>query len=200
MTRTEPLYDCDWQKLRVSLLQENNDYGGFSTEIGVALNIVQLQKYANNLISKSDFMALPKVGSALKGASRVVLTEAYLRNWRILNLMNATLLGYGSKMYGTVQAELVGAYQLECGDTHQAFTHAGFGFNVIGEWDWGQVESGLRTMISNDIKSYKRIRDDLTKRRKVAMKRGGISHRPELVRFLELMEIILIQHAKTMEA
>src|SRR5690349_12497286 len=85
------LYDVEWQAMRVQLLASNNDYGGFGTVEGVKKNIAKLHEY----VQESYGWCEHNLATSSKGCSMCI--ETYCRHWRVLNLLNATLLGYGSR-------------------------------------------------------------------------------------------------------
>lgn len=161
------LYDVYWQALRVSMLAKYNNYGGFGTVEGVTKNINTLQEY---LVPDRQ--------------------ERFYRNWRALNLMNATLLGYGTKMSGTEQERLIIEYRNELSARHQHLLLQGFTWQ---EWDWDKVRTDLEVLYNRRTYSFRNIRANLTTRKRTADRKeargiGGMWFRTELQHFLTLMD------------
>jgi hypothetical protein len=163
------LYDVEWQRLRVSLLTKYNDYGGFGTIEGVQTNLMLLGNYVR-----------------LAGSQQ----ETFYRNWRVLNLLDATLLGYGTRMQGTAQEGLVRAEVNARQERHKAYIDAGYRF---GEWNWEKVARDLNDLYESSASEFANIKENLQQRIKTAMRKerlgtGGMQHRSELILFMELMQ------------
>jgi hypothetical protein len=70
------VYEVGWQKLRVSTLAPNRKDGGWGTHIGVQRNLITMAKYLDGTNDPE---------------------EVRRRQYRVLNMYNAVLLGYGDK-------------------------------------------------------------------------------------------------------
>jgi len=90
------LYNVDWQMLRVSLLSEENDYGGWGNIDGVSKNIVKLQGYIYDVPDNQ---------------------ERFNRLFRVNNLLAGVRLGYAQqsveKFTSSAESLSVGVYQSE---------------------------------------------------------------------------------------
>lgn len=157
------LYDVAWQIRRVMMLAENDPFGGFGCRIGTLRNIESLQKY-------------------IEEATGV---EKSRRIWRALNLMNATLLGFGSRGFEqkamVVEARDEWSLEHSHGDLLKPFTEA--------TW-WEQVRRDL--LIAPD-EGLELVWTNLQKRVKTADQKakrgvGGMQFRPDLQIFLELLK------------
>ena len=175
----ECLYDVGWQRLRVSLLGRNNDYGGFGTSDGVNINLMKLEEY----IEAADKNSV----------------EFPIRAWRVSNLLAATMLGYGDRAeYSHLKGRLTIAhrtysgYHLSRKATAQLRAAANIG------WDWKRVEQDLQVLVEEDFMTFQQIYVDLIKRKKTAKRKldaGDIKQivRPELDKFVALMEATSLQ-------
>jgi hypothetical protein len=100
------------------------------------------------------------------------------RHIRCSNYMAAISLGYGNKPQWTEQKQLVTEAQRH----FSAGTNAPYGRAF---WDWDKVASDLGNASSDFLKA---CHADLKKRVKTSTKRtGGTQHRPELMKFIELL-------------
>lgn len=168
----ECLYDVEWQALRVSLLSKYNTYGGFGTLSGIRINLHALNKYVENA------NLLPEPQNALEYTCRV---------WRVLNLLNATLLGYGNKPEFDEHRELITSTRDFLSKIHR------FRWNSLPNgisWDWDKVESDLGKF---GIEELSMILDNLNTRvatanRKKKQGTGGMEYRTELSRFITLLK------------
>lgn len=163
------LYDTVWQKLRVSLLSVNNEYGGWENADGARKNISLLSDYVSEAITD---------------------TESALRLWRVLNLLNATLLGYGSRKKGTEEERLVIEYRDTISTEYAKVKHH---IDSIAAWDWAAQKRNLEEMYANDRGTFNRIKANLALRVKTANRKekaniGGMAHRGELQKWLDLMK------------
>lgn len=163
--RKECLYDVRWQTLRVSLQGRNNDTGGWGTMNGVEQNIRQLNRYL--------------------GASALDKDEFTRSTWRVLNLLNAVLLGYGKKRDTTYSA--VKKYQ----ETHsRIYAKYRYDLDKLANWNWEAVAVDLELISWRDPESFIKIMEDMQRRVKSAERKNGMDHRPELAKFLGLIEKI----------
>ena len=89
------VYNIPWQLLRIQLLSRFSEKGGFDTVEGVTENIQKLKSYIGG---KSD---INKV-------------------WRVLNLLNATRMGYaGQEEIGSAKDKLLVKYRDQISETYQ---------------------------------------------------------------------------------
>jgi hypothetical protein len=157
--------------IRLSCLQAYSPEGGFGSEDGVRANLEKLQRYWDDA----------------EGA------EKTLRTWRIVNLLAATLLGYGARHDGKyvlvkMASEKWGKILRERSVLEKTV------------WDWDKVAKDVEALKAGKFKTpyvpdgpwASRLRVNLKGRVKTANKKeaagtGGMKHRPELARFLELL-------------
>jgi hypothetical protein len=168
------LYDVWWQKMRVSCLAAHHQAGGFTTPQGTLDNLQRLNQYLN-------------APEAHHPPNVTVEQERALRVWRILNLLNATHMGYqGQAQGGSEQDQAVIRYRDQIQTQYDPHTIA----PVDEQWDWNFVEADLMALWRNERYWFKAIMDDLGRRRKTTFKKreGDLSHRGELTQFLFLME------------
>jgi hypothetical protein len=166
------LYDVEWQALRVSLLATNAkgsaNEGGFATVPGTQKNLEMLNKYF------------------IDGAS-VSTDEAALRVWRILNLLNATRMGYsGQGRKGSTQDVLVQKFR----DRIQEFYDGSRVSKLANNWDWDKVAMDLSDLKRSNRTSFDAIYRDVKKRAVGNEARGGdnLANRADLLKFIGLME------------
>jgi hypothetical protein len=107
--------------------------------------------------------------------------DRYERATRCSNYLSAILLGYGSKAEFVEQATW-------CASAQKMF--AGFRAHVSqlnAGWDWVQVKDDLHNKATST--ELKAIRANLTKRIYTSTKRtGGTQHRPELMKFVGMLD------------
>lgn len=179
------LYDVGWQLLRVSLLARNNDTGGFQTLEGCEANISRLQEYLRS-------SSTPQ--------------EAFHRTWRILNLLNATLLGFGQRMKGTEQEAFIIYQRDRVQRIYRNLKGTGISFGMV---HWDLVEKDLRELWEYDPYWFVLILEDLKRRLKSAERKnlrkleGLVStpinleevalRRSDLMRFLSLMTLVVLE-------
>lgn len=162
------LYDVEWQALRVSMLDGNNSYGGWSNMYGAETNLRRLSEYCDEVKESGD----------LKEYSR--------RIWRALNLINAVLLGYGNRkevadIAHYLRTKPQGYYSRMWDKLKTNLRHE--------TWDWDKVGKDLIRLRKNNKELWGAIYINLQKRVKTSIKRnGGLQHRSELEKFIELME------------
>lgn len=169
--RLECLYDVDWQKLRVSLLAANNDYGGFGTIIGVKTNLGKLFTY-----SRSQHFE-----------------DEALRFWRVSNLLSATLMGYGKKPQFTDHYELIEAAQREYSEL-LASRGATFHRFELNKWSWRKVSNELYWLYMTDRDSFDMIWKNMIIRVQHAKRKeaaGTTIRRAELSEFMRRMREIM---------
>lgn len=123
------LYDVEWQALRVSLK------GNWGTVEGVGENINKLQTYLNQ-------------GNGYNRS----------RYWRVLNLLNATRMGYsGSKLEGSVQDRMVAEYRNLIQKTIAQFGVDEMAYDAISEMqirrDWSRLDKRVQAAIIVDLSS-----------------------------------------------
>lgn len=150
------LYDPEWQSLRVSLLARNNRAGGFATLEGTKSNLVRLTAYLEAAESEQ---------------------EEINRLWRILNLLNATRMGFsGQKQTGTPKDKAVQTFRDAVQKKYNAHTAKG---KSIKASDETTVTQGLQRLPKAQ---RQKILQDLTKRQKQS---GFSEARPELHKFVK---------------
>jgi hypothetical protein len=158
--KRECLYDVKWQELRVSLL------GKFRSIEGVKQNIERLKAY----IGKGELFDETRL----------------MREWRALNLCNAVRMSYGGQEVDKEVDRLLTEFRDQVQDAYN--THKTI-FKFPKEWNWRLTEGELVTCKLERPESFKAVRRDLIKRADTTLlKRGDLKHRPELVKFLELVD------------
>jgi hypothetical protein len=170
------LYDVWWQKMRCSCLAAHHQNGGFTTGAGTLDNLQRLNQYLSP--ESVDLHRPPNVSAEEEKACRV---------WRVLNLLNATRMGYqGMNLGGSEMDQAVQQYR----DQLQPQYNGSLVARVDDKWDWNFVQTDLEALWRNERYWFKAIWDDLSRRRKVTNRKreGDLSHRGELVRFLDMME------------
>lgn len=156
------LYDVEWQILRCRMLSVNNDYGGWWTVEGVDRNLGLCSEYIEDAWSE---------------------TEIHVRLWRVKNLLNATLLGYGQR------SDVKEAMRDEVTIWRDACE---FKADVVAaanrDWDWDRVRRDVKNMSEADRKM---VRENLKKRVKTSARRNGedakFKHRGDLETFLTII-------------
>ena len=162
------LYDVEWQTLRVNTLTQNNEYGGWNTVEGVKENVNKLSTYILNTRDKQEY---------------------FYRLWRVLNMLNAVRMGYsGTKQVDTTQDNLVKAFRDDVSQEYHKRVDDGMQFD---SWDWELVAKNLTMLKQKSPEDFNKIYKNLTGRRNTTEKnRGTLSFRPELVKFIELMDAV----------
>lgn len=170
------LYEPAWQKLRVSCLAEYSDIGGFTTREGVEANLSKLLAYIND----HDIDSI----------------ERAVRIWRVLNLLNAVLMGYsGQGMRNTILNVLVN----DCRDFVQKLHNSALVQKAADLWSWEDVARELQVMYDEDLIWFGRIRANLKNRVDVAEERRrrkgkndvGVT-REELLKFVDMMDALCV--------
>lgn len=188
------LYRPSWQRLRVSCLSKNNALGGFTTTTGTTDNLNRLNNYIEdaNPTNPSNGIETPAYVTQECVRMKFTLEQEYAcRVWRVLNMMNATHMGFsGQGLKGSPMDRAV----VEFRDLIQP----GYNGNVVDrattKWDWDVVQFELEELWRNERYWFDAIWDDLYRRQKVATKRrrkeGDLvtNTRPELIRFVDIME------------
>jgi hypothetical protein len=156
------VYEVGWQKLRVSTLAPNRKDGGWGTHIGVQRNLITMAKYLDGTNDPE---------------------EVRRRQYRVLNMYNAVLLGYGDKFemadFAMVVRQARDRLQKQMSD------------RSLGRHDWQKTYEDLSRLWRNERNTWWSIRRNLTSRTKTSRRRNGgtgFQHRPELEFFLHLME------------
>lgn len=175
------LYDVRWQKMRVSFLGAHHASGGFTTPAGTLDNLQRMNQYL------SDPAAYEPLDASCNNYD-----EAYAcRVWRCLNLLNATRMGYqGQGKAGSEMDEAVRTYRDRLQDQHNPHVLN----RVDARWSWEVIHVDLELLWRNERYWFKAIHDDLKRRKRTTEKKreGDLSHRNELVTFLNLMEQVNI--------
>jgi len=156
----ECMYDVEWQKLRCRML------GKWQSEPGVKQCLSMIDHYWSR---------------AEEGKAE--------RVWRCLNLLNAVKLGWaqGHGAPTDIALALVGE-----ASTCLSRVYGNLGHEMASDWNWGKVRTDLMTLDRFVLHS---IRTDLVRRAASAKRRFDGDedkvrlHRPELVFFLELLDI-----------
>jgi hypothetical protein len=182
------LYDAAWQKLRVSCLSQNHRAGGFSTAAGTQDNLNRLNQYLDPTSIKQAFDA-----GAVNPAVKTLDEEYRCRIWRVLNLLNATRMGFrGQGKAGIAEDQAVGQYRDSIMEQHMG----GVVSSVDDRWDWQRVKEDLEVMWRNDRFWFTAIYKDLVNRTQRAgrrAQRGTQVNRPELQQFVQLLEEVNLQ-------
>lgn len=160
------LYDTDWQKLRISTLAQYNDLGGWNTPEGTSSNISVFSQYLKEAPSAK---------------------EQLYRSWRILNMLNATRMGYSGqgKKDSEMDTMVRDFRDKEIQPVYQLLRDQGEQFD---EWDWDKEAQRIAQLRKSDPDSLHKIRANLQNRHDTTMKRKQtVENRPELVKYLELL-------------
>lgn len=166
----EVLYDIEWQVLRVSLLKQYNNYGGWSEESGILKNIDKLRAY----FTAADME-----------------DEAARRCWRCMNLLAAVMLGY--KKENTKFINICKKYHQELAKVYKESEWGAILSRAKGhQWDWDKVRTELADLFLNDFESFAAIEENLLSRKKTADRKnrlgiGGMQYRDELKYFMDMM-------------
>jgi len=165
------LYDVEWQKMRVSFLNVNHRSGGFTTLAGTDDNLTRLDQYIYAVPTDS--------------------VEFALRVWRGLNLLNATRMGLSGQ--GFANGEIDNAVKVYR-DGLQNLYNPHVIVQASRDWNWDKVLQDLYTCYREEPYWFKAIYDDLKRRKNVTSKKrqGDLSNRPDLLKFLSLMEQVRI--------
>jgi hypothetical protein len=154
------LYDVQWQRLRISLLQARRNDGGWSTREGMYENLRALDKYLFD--------------------SEIIPVERTLRKYRINNCLNAVVMGYNGQGATQYLIETVRGYR----------TDNTKGFSTIdvrkkaNSWQWDAQLKQLIPFYQESKEEFEFLHENLTHR----FKNGNRETRPELFKFLELMK------------
>jgi|GEM_PF-6275063 len=105
--------------------------------------------------------------------------DSYERSVRISNYLAAIMLGYGNKPEWVEQKALISTKQ-------KYYSNCMFAYSLPQQpWDWGKVQEDLKKVtlgfLSDLYMNLKRRVYTSTKRT------GGTQHRPELMKFMELL-------------
>lgn len=183
------LYRPSWQKLRVSCLAQNHPQGGFNTNEGTQDNLMRLNNYIGDAASLVEGVKQENLRMGFTQEE-----EYACRIWRVLNLLNAVRMGYhGIGRVGTPGDEAVRKYR----DSVQLQHDGGRVVTAENKWNWDVVQTELEELWVVERVWFTRVYNDLNRRRKVATnrrKKVGTNDvdatRPELIKFLTLMEEI----------
>jgi hypothetical protein len=106
--------------------------------------------------------------------------DKWERYTRVTNYLAAIMLGYGNKVEWAEQKRIVK-------QAHDVFSGRMYVFKpYYSPWNWDVVKCELETA---DGGFLKRLLENLNKRVNTSVKRtGGTQHRPELVKFLDLLK------------
>lgn len=191
------LYRPSWQRLRVSCLSVHHHAGGFTTADGTTDNLKRLDNYlldahVTQLVSQGR--EVPQYTVVECERMGIKVPEEYAcRVWRVLNLLNATRMGYaGQGLQGSEMDEAVRQYR----DMIQPSYDGSLVVKVNEKWNWDVVQFELEEMWRNDRYWFKAIENDLERRVRVSDKRrsrkGDVTQntRPELLRFMGLMDAV----------
>jgi hypothetical protein len=145
------------------MLSANNDYGGWWSYEGVVTNIKTCSDYIDEVDGFYD-----------------------VRSWRVKNLLNATLLGYGNRADVDLQwREIVRGFR------DRINFDSAFVKEADETWDWEEVWQDVRRMSDADRKM---VLDNLKKRVKTSAKRNGeenkFKHRTALEIFVNMLKDI----------
>lgn len=170
----EIIYDVEWQKLRVSLLDQYNQTGGFTTVDSTKINDAILQEY-------------------LEGGETEV--EGAFRTFRVLNLWAAVMLGTCNNNRPVMNHIKRNHEKLSVRYRESGWKEiiGGTFNNEQLSWDWDKVKRDLETLYKEEENWFNNIRVNLftrvaTAQRKERLKIGGMQFRKELEYFLSLME------------
>jgi hypothetical protein len=192
MSSKTVLYRPSWQRLRVSCLGVNHPNGGFTTTEGTQDNLNRLNNYLTDAaveLTIPEYVAQENLRMGFTDDE-----EFACRVWRILNLLNATRMGYsGQGQKGSPMDVAVEQYR----DSIQGLYDGSTVVKATPKWNWDVVQFELEELWRNERFWFTAIYDDLSRRNKVAGKRreraGGpqvAQTRPELQKFLSLMEAV----------
>jgi hypothetical protein len=156
----EVLYDVEWQRLRISLLQARRDDGGWSSLTGMHDNLRHLDMYLNEVPSSTG--------------------EYELRKYRINNALNAVVMGYNGQGADDSLIEFVRSFRVNKAagaDYGTVKTRARF-------WQWDSQLRQLIELYKEDKEEFEFLQENLLGR----SKNGTKQTRPALYKFLDLMK------------
>jgi len=180
------LYRPSWQGLRVGLLQENSLNGGWTTEEGVEFNIDCLRHYVN----MDNHAILFQAATECRAMGYAIEQERSLRLFRTINLLNATRMGYsGQGLRGTDQDVMVLEYRNQLQKLQTSMYMRDLTI-VMHAWDWSVVKRELRRQHDSQRLLFDLTRRNLIARFNHAASLDKVRTRPELVKYLDLMDSV----------
>jgi hypothetical protein len=150
------------------MLATNNTYGGFGSLEGVDINIEKMKAYILEVQDSGD-----------------AHVEYAYRVWRCLNLLNATLLGYGNKSNFDEHKKKIILMR-----DGLSLLHKRKGLAWLLSWDWDVVRKDLREAKLEDLVMIKKnlMSRVATANRKEKANIGGMEFREELSYFLGILD------------
>jgi hypothetical protein len=176
------LYRPHWQSLRVSLLKENRNDGGWTTMEGTEANLKTLLDYnvCPDLASFSQRLTEAEVMGYQEKH------EIDARLYRTINCLNAVRMGNsGMGTKGSRQDALVLAARNFYQGRQTAMYHQYLTYAAV-RWDWRVVERELLEIW--DMGDYQGNFEHIETNLKARMKDKKSTARPELFTFMALME------------
>lgn len=153
----EVLYEVDWQRLRISLLQARRNDGGWSGAAGLADNLDRLDKYMHE-------------------ATGLELT---FRKYRVNNCLNAVVMGYNGQGASAAFIKTVQSFRLAFAGSFDTYAIK----RAANSWQWDVQLKKLIGLYQEDKDEFDFLEANLKHR----AKNGNKMTRPELYKFLELM-------------
>jgi hypothetical protein len=168
------LYRPSWQKLRVSCIQDFNQFQGFKTVNGATDNLNRLTNYIQDAYTPAPYAV-----DEARSMGVPVQTEFYVRVYRAWNFIHSVLNGLASlRLPHMVQVQ-------NYYDELNTRVYTGPVVQMADKWDWNVVNDELKIMWINERVWFQRIADDMKQR---VVEKDQTS--PNMLKFKELMDAI----------
>lgn len=161
-------YDLQWQRLRLSLKGRFGDLEGLTDVMCV------LDAYV----------------------SSVHCSDTPIRYKRVMNLLAATMLGYGNKPMFSKHKQVLQLYHACLSKWFNQNYKAEYEKLALQEWDWDAIEDQLACC--SDWPFLVHLQQDLRVRKNTSLRRNGhMKHRQDLVTFMAMLDQELIYRETT---
>jgi hypothetical protein len=152
----EVLYNVEWQVLRLSCLASIEEFGGWSTDVGVESNLKKLTKYLDNSENPID---------------------REVRCFRVNTSMKAVVQSYKMNMKTVPENKDLLATVVEWRDKNvhkDTWTHSGV-CSVGYKWTWAAVTQDLKKLHKSDPKMFEQLYENIHKRFQRTQYERGVS-------------------------
>lgn len=168
------LYRPSWQKLRVSCVQEYNQFQGFKTVNGTNDNIARLNIYINDADTDAPYAI-----TEARLLNVPLSTEYYVRIYRVWNFVHSVLNGLSSLNLRHLE---------KLKEYYDALDNSVYTSPVVymaNNWNWNVINDELKVMWINERVWFQRISDDMNQR---IVEKDQTS--PNMLKFKALMDAI----------